>query len=58
MDSMLKLIMDLEFIGIIIMCIVIIDFKKDSFFYRCMQVLILLTLFAVTGIIESVKYFV
>lgn len=51
MDSMLKLIMDLEFIGIIIMCIVIIDFKKDSFFYRCMQVLILLTLFAVTGLI-------
>lgn len=32
MDSMLKLIMDLEFIGIIIMCIVIIDFKKTASF--------------------------
>ncbi len=51
MDSILKLIMDLEFIGIIIMCIVIIDFKKDNFFSRCMQVLIVLTLFVVTGII-------
>lgn len=50
MDSILKLIMDLEFIGIIIMCIVIIDFKKDNFFSRSMQVLILLTLFVVTGI--------
>lgn len=50
MDSISKLIMDLEFIGIIIMCIVIIDFKKDNFFSRCMQVLIVLTLFVVTGI--------
>lgn len=50
MDSILKLIMDLEFIGIIIMCIVIIDFKKDNFFSRCMQVLILLTLLVVMGI--------
>lgn len=50
MDSILKLIMDLEFIGIIIMCIVIIDFKEDNFFSRCIQVLLLLSLFVVTGI--------
>lgn len=50
MDSILKLIMDLEFIGIIIMCIVIIDFKKDNFFSRFIQVLLLLSLFVVMGI--------
>lgn len=50
MDSILKLIMDMEFIGIIIMCIVTIDVKKDNFFSRCMQVFILLTLFVVMGI--------
>lgn len=50
MDSILKLIMDLEFIGIIIMCIVITDFKKDNFFSRCIQVSLLLSLFVVTGI--------
>ncbi|AHI54891.1 hypothetical protein LIIV107777_12470 [Listeria ivanovii subsp. ivanovii] len=50
MDEILNLIMDLEFIGIIIMCIIIIEFKRDNFFEKFIQVLLIICLFAVTGL--------
>ncbi|SQC71079.1 Uncharacterised protein [Listeria fleischmannii subsp. fleischmannii] len=50
MDTVLRLIIDLEFIGIIIMCIIIINFKKNNFFTKTIQGLLLLSLIAVTSI--------